>query len=40
MNSSRHNAGFSLMEVMCAILILGVAIVGLTTGITTALSSG
>lgn len=40
MNSSSHNAGFSLVEVMCAILILGVAIVGLTTGITTALSSG
>src|SRR5437899_7750722 len=33
------NSGFSLIEVMCAILILGVALVGLTQGITTALSS-
>ena len=31
--------GFSLVEVMCAILILGIALVGLTQGITTALSS-
>jgi prepilin-type N-terminal cleavage/methylation domain-containing protein len=31
--------GFSLIEVMCAILILGIALVGLTEGITTALSS-
>src|SRR3954447_9514917 len=30
---------FSLVEVMCAILILGIALVGLTQGITTALSS-
>ena len=30
---------FSLVEVMCAILILGVAVVALTGGITTALSS-
>src|SRR3954468_7412343 len=30
---------FSLVEVMCAILILGVALVGLTQGITTALGS-
>ena len=36
---SRHSAGFSLIEVMCAILILGIAMVGLTLGITTALSS-
>ena len=35
----RHQAGFSLIEIMCAILILGVALVGLTQGITTALSS-
>lgn len=35
----RHNAGFSLIEVMVAILILGVALVGLTHGITTALAS-
>jgi prepilin-type N-terminal cleavage/methylation domain-containing protein len=34
------NAGFSLLEVMVAILILGIAIVGFTQGITTALSSG
>ncbi|NOS71710.1 MAG: prepilin-type N-terminal cleavage/methylation domain-containing protein [Verrucomicrobia bacterium] len=34
-----RNAGFSLVEVMCAILILGIAMVGLTLGITTALSS-
>ena len=31
--------GFSLIEVMCAIVILGVALVGLTQGITTALGS-
>ena len=34
-----RNAGFSLIEVMLAILILGIALVGLTQGITTALSS-
>ena len=34
-----HNAGFSLIEVMIAILILGVALAGLTHGITTALGS-
>jgi prepilin-type N-terminal cleavage/methylation domain-containing protein len=31
--------GFSLIELMCAILILGVSVVGLTQGIMTALSS-
>src|SRR5881628_4079201 len=31
--------GFSLVEVMCAILILGIALVGFTQAITTALSS-
>jgi type IV pilus modification protein PilV len=39
MTSARHNAGFSLIEVMVAILILGIAVVGLTGGVTTALSS-
>jgi len=34
-----QSAGFSLVEVMIAILILGVALVGLTQGITTALGS-
>ena len=34
-----HAAGFSLIEVMVAILILGIALAGLTTGITTALGS-
>jgi prepilin-type N-terminal cleavage/methylation domain-containing protein len=32
-------SGFSLVEVLCAILILGVALAGLTQGLTTALSS-
>jgi len=36
---SHQNAGFSLVEIMCAIIILGIALVGLTQGITTALSS-
>jgi len=39
MNVRSRNAGFSLIEVMIAILILGVAVVGLTRGITTALAS-
>ncbi len=39
MTFNRRNAGFSLIEVMVAVLILGVALVGLTGGITTALSS-
>ena len=39
MTNARHNAGFSLVEVMCAILILGVALVGLTEGLSTALVS-
>jgi len=34
-----RTAGFSLIEVMCAILILGIGLVGLTQGITAALSS-
>src|SRR4051812_8196727 len=32
-------SGFSLVEVLCAVLILGVAVVGLTGGLTTALQS-
>ena len=39
MRAKRHNGGFSLIEVMCAILIMGVALVALTRGMTTALSS-
>jgi prepilin-type N-terminal cleavage/methylation domain-containing protein len=39
MNRHKRNAGFSLIEIMIAILILGVALTGLTQGITTALSS-
>lgn len=34
-----HSAGFSLIEVIVAILILGIALVALTEGITAALSS-
>ncbi len=40
MSKAAHsNAGFSLIEVMCAVLLLGIGIVGLTQGVTTALSS-
>lgn len=39
MNASPRRAGFSLIEVIVAILILGIALVGLTEGVTTALSS-
>jgi general secretion pathway protein I len=39
MSVINHNGGFSLIEVMIAILILGIALVGLTHGITTALGS-
>ena len=34
-----HHAGFSLIEVMVAIVILAIALVALTQGITTALAS-
>ena len=33
----KRSAGFSLIEVMCAILIMGVALTGLTHGVTAAL---
>jgi prepilin-type N-terminal cleavage/methylation domain-containing protein len=39
MNRRRHNAGFSLIEVMVAILVLGIALTGLTRGLTMALGS-
>jgi prepilin-type N-terminal cleavage/methylation domain-containing protein len=39
MNAPRRNSGFTLVEVMCAILILGIALAGLTQGVTTALTS-
>jgi general secretion pathway protein I len=39
MRARRHQNGFSLIEVMCAILIMGVALVALTRGMTTALGS-
>jgi prepilin-type N-terminal cleavage/methylation domain-containing protein len=39
MNDPRRNSGFSLVEVMCAILILGIALAGLTQGVSTALTS-
>ena len=39
MNALQHNGGFSLIEVMVAILILGVALAGLAHGIATALGS-
>jgi len=39
MRASYNKSGFSLVEVLVAILILGVALVGLTQGITLALGS-
>jgi len=38
-SATRSAGGFSLIEVLCAILILGVGIAGLTHGLNTALSS-
>jgi type IV pilus modification protein PilV len=35
----RRAAGFSLVEVMCAILVLGIGLAGLTQGLSTALTS-
>lgn len=37
--SARCASGFSLVEVLCAVLILGVALTGLVEGVTTGLSS-
>ena len=39
MIAMRSNGGFSLVEVMCAILILGIGMVGFIQGVTTALGS-
>jgi prepilin-type N-terminal cleavage/methylation domain-containing protein len=39
MSAKRHQGGFTLIEVMCALLIMGVALVALTRGLTTALGS-
>jgi prepilin-type N-terminal cleavage/methylation domain-containing protein len=39
LNHSHRKAGFSLVEVMCAILILGISLVALSQAITTALAS-
>ena len=39
MSAWSHSSGFSLIEVMVAMLILSIALVGLTQGITTALGS-
>jgi len=39
MNPPRATAAFSLVEILCAVLILGVALTGMIQGVTTALSS-
>lgn len=36
---STTNSGFSLVEILCAVLVLGVALTALIQGVTTALSS-
>jgi len=38
-HSSHATAGFSLIEILCAVLVLGVALTGMIQGVTTALSS-
>jgi len=38
-STQKTNAAFSLLEVMCAVLILGVAMAGLTQGVTLALAN-
>ncbi|MHB1308842.1 MAG: type IV pilus modification PilV family protein [Limisphaerales bacterium] len=40
MKPTPNRAGFSLIEVLCAILVLGVGVAGLTEGIAAALRSG
>jgi prepilin-type N-terminal cleavage/methylation domain-containing protein len=40
MKRARTEGGFSLIEVMCALFILGIGLVGLVRGINTALGSG
>jgi prepilin-type N-terminal cleavage/methylation domain-containing protein len=39
MRAPKRDAGFSLIEIMVAILILGIALVGLTQGITSSLTA-
>ncbi|HEY3864435.1 MAG TPA: type II secretion system protein [Verrucomicrobiae bacterium] len=39
MSARPANGGFTLVEVMCAIMVMGVALVALTRGLTTALAS-
>jgi prepilin-type N-terminal cleavage/methylation domain-containing protein len=38
-SAAAGSAAFSLLEVLCAVLVLGVALVGITQGLTTALQS-
>ena len=39
MRATRRNSGFSLVEVLCAILVLGIGLAGLTQAVSTALTS-